>query len=134
MGEWVWKQIRNNQKRFKLCKIEKSERIEREIEFAIVIADWCCLCRSAGESVSHLLLHCPIASDLWAFLFCLAGICWVMPNSVVSMLESWNGILGSRRYGTVGVTLACMMWCIWGQGWRQDLMFGGAKYGKYGNK
>uniref|UniRef100_A0A7N2REE9 HIT domain-containing protein n=1 Tax=Quercus lobata TaxID=97700 RepID=A0A7N2REE9_QUELO len=78
--------------------------------------------RSAGESVSHLLLHCPIASDLWAFLFCLAGICWVMPNSVVSMLESWNGILGSRRYGTVGVTLACMMWCIWGQGWRQDLM------------
>ena len=102
MGEWVWKQIRNNQKRFKLCKIEKSEREERELEFAFVIADWCCLCRSAGESVSHLLLYCPIASYLWAFLFCLAGICWIMPNSVVSMLESWNGILGSCRYGTVG--------------------------------
>ena len=49
----------------------------------------------------HLLLHCPIASNLWYFLFCLVGISWVMPNSVASMLKSWNGKLGSRRYGTV---------------------------------
>ena len=58
------------------------------------MANWCCLCKSDGESVSHLLLHCPIASDLWAFLFCLNEISWLTPNSVVLMLESWT-VLGS---------------------------------------
>jgi len=53
------------------------------------------LCKSDGESVSHLLLHCPIASDLWAFLFCLNEISWLSPNSVDLMLESWDSFGGA---------------------------------------
>ena len=52
-----------------------------------------------GKVLSQLLLPCPIASDLWYFSS-LVGISWVMPNSVVSMLVSLNGMLGSHRYGT----------------------------------
>ena len=63
-----------------------------------------------------MLLHCPTSSDLWAFLFCLVGIAWVMPSSVNSMLESWSCVLGSCRCTTVqGATPACLMWCILGE-------------------
>ena len=42
-----------------------------------VIVDWCCLCKSDGESVSHLLLHCPTVSEMWASLFCIVGLAWL---------------------------------------------------------
>ena len=42
-----------------------------------VIVDWCCLCKSDGESVSHLLLHFPTVSEMWAFLFCIVGLAWL---------------------------------------------------------
>ena len=58
---------------------------------------------SDSESVSHLLLHCPIASDLWPFLFCLNEISWLIQNSVVLMLESWTvGVLGWGEGGMCG--------------------------------
>ena len=41
---------------------------------AFIMADWCCLCKSDGKSASHLLLHCPIACDLWAFLSILPSL------------------------------------------------------------
>jgi hypothetical protein len=47
------------------------------------------MCKSNGESVDHLLLHCPIAKDLWDMLLCLLGVTWVMPHSVSAMLESF---------------------------------------------
>ena len=50
------------------------------------MADWCCLCKSDGESASHPLLHFPIACDLWAFLFCLVQVTWVMPSHVMPMV------------------------------------------------
>ena len=34
----------------------------------------------------HPLLHFPIACDLWAFLFCLVQITWVMPSYVMPMV------------------------------------------------
>ena len=63
-----------------------------------------------GKVLSQLLLPCPIASDLWYFSS-LVGISWVMPNSVISMLVSLNGMLGSHRYGTGGGGV----WGIWGE-------------------
>uniref|UniRef100_A0A2N9J2I5 CobW/HypB/UreG nucleotide-binding domain-containing protein n=1 Tax=Fagus sylvatica TaxID=28930 RepID=A0A2N9J2I5_FAGSY len=47
--------------------------------------------------VDHLLLHCPIASELWDFLFCLVGLDWVMLRTVIAMLASWRGIMGPFR-------------------------------------
>ena len=36
----------------------------------ILILGWCCICKRNGESADHLLIHCPLASDL-ANLWCL---------------------------------------------------------------
>ena len=58
-----------------------------------MIVDWCCMCKSNGDSVAWLLLHCPFAMELWDMLFCLLGVSWVMPSFVCAMLESWRGIV-----------------------------------------
>ena len=72
------------------------------------------MCISSGEIVSHLLLHCLIAYDLWVFFFCAIGITWVMLNSVKSVMESWRGMMRRCRYGTEwGAEPACILWCIW---------------------
>ena len=45
------------------------------------------MCKANGESMNHLLLHSPIARDMWVYLLCLVGLNWEMPNSVLAMLE-----------------------------------------------
>ena len=49
----------------------------------MVVMDWICMCKSNRESVDHLLLHCTIAWELWALLFCLFRVNWV-PKSAVA--------------------------------------------------
>ena len=48
------------------------------------------MCKRCGDSVDHLLLHCPIAYEMWSMIFCLFGICWVMPQRVVDLLDCWS--------------------------------------------
>ena len=61
-------------------------------------------------------MHCPIGFDLRAFFLCLAGVNWVMPVSVKSMMKSCSGVLGSHRYAIVwGATPPSLIWCIWGE-------------------
>ena len=40
----------------------------------VKIIDWCYMCKCNGESVDHLMLHCPIISDLWSMIFGLFGV------------------------------------------------------------
>ena len=35
----------------------------------ICILDWCYMCKCNSESVDHLFLHCPVASELWDMVF-----------------------------------------------------------------
>ena len=55
---------------------------------SIIVLDWCYMCKRCGESVEHLLLHCPIASELWSLVFCLFGLHWFMPLKVLEVFES----------------------------------------------
>ena len=32
------------------------------------LANRCCMCCCEGESVDHLLLHCPVTHTLWTFM------------------------------------------------------------------
>jgi hypothetical protein len=80
----------------------------------VLILDWCCMCKKAGETVDHLLLHCPFAWELWSMVFELFGVLWVMPRSIVEMLECWQGNFGKHRNCLIWrVVPHCLMWSIW---------------------
>jgi hypothetical protein len=40
----------------------------------IIVVSWCYMCKTDGESVNHLLLHCPYAKELWDMIFGLFGL------------------------------------------------------------
>ena len=80
----------------------------------IAVLEWCFMCKRCGESVDHLLLHCPIAYELWSMVFCLFGIHWVMPYKVSEVLASWPGKFG--RHQNIGLwrfVPHCLFWCLW---------------------
>ena len=45
----------------------------------VTILDWCYMCERSEESANHLLLHCPIALELWSMVWALFGLLWVVP-------------------------------------------------------
>ena len=72
------------------------------------------MCKCNSESVNHLFLHCPVASELWDMVFGLFEVNWVMPLSVVGLFACWQGHFGRLCNGVVWkVVPPCLMWCIW---------------------
>ena len=65
-----------------LDKILTTDNLRKQ---RVLVLDWCYMCKKCGESVDHLLLHCPIACELWSLVFCLFGIHWVMPQKVIEL-------------------------------------------------
>ena len=80
----------------------------------LVIMDWCCMCKEAGESIDYLFHHCHTARELWALVFSMFGIWWVMPRHVVDLLAYWNFCKRRSRSATAwGLIPNCLMWVIW---------------------
>ena len=44
----------------------------------MVVVHWCCMCKQNGETIDHLLIHYPIARELWNTACSLFGVHWVM--------------------------------------------------------
>ena len=75
---------------------------------------WWIVCITCdGESVDHLLLHCPITHSLWSFMLQAFGIHWVMPGSVVGLLSCWHQWLGNHNSNIWNLVLGCLMWIVW---------------------
>lgn len=55
------------------------------------------MCKRSGESIDHLLLHCPIAYEMWTMVCCLFGLQWVMPKMAIDMFSAWQGTLGRHH-------------------------------------
>jgi hypothetical protein len=80
----------------------------------LILQEWCCICKCNGESVDHLFLHCSVASDLWALVFSMFGIQWVMPQTVLELLSGWLGWLGCHNSILVWkMAPHCLVWCLW---------------------
>jgi hypothetical protein len=51
--------------------------------------DKCCICKTNGESVDHLLLYCDVVYAIWSACFSCFGMSWVMPRNVINLLNCW---------------------------------------------
>ena len=72
------------------------------------------MCKRNGETTYHLLIHCPIAQELWNMVCSLFGVCWVLPRGVVDLLAS--GLVKFHRHRTKVLWIMirhCLMWVIW---------------------
>ena len=54
------------------------------------------MCKRSGELVDHLLLHYPIAFELWTMVWNLFDLLWVIPQSVTDLFSAWQGPLGKH--------------------------------------
>ena len=80
----------------------------------VPVMDWCFMWKRSGESVNHLLLHCPIAFELWSMVWSLFGVIWVMPQSVANLFTSWQGPFGRQRNIDLWRAVPhCVLWCLW---------------------
>ena len=92
-----------------LGKILTTDNLRR---CGIIVVNWCCMCKADGESVDHLLLHCPYAKELWDMIFGLFGLQWVMPKTVLDLMYCWHGSVG--RHSVIWNAIPhCLMWCLW---------------------
>ena len=68
------------------------------------------MCRSASETMDHLLLHRPVALALWSRLFKEAALSWGNPESCEELFcESYSFFGGNKR----GVVLKrCAMMAV----------------------
>ena len=75
----------------------------------------CCLCKSDGETIDHLLLHCKIACSLWYAIFTRIGLSWVMLSNVAGLFACWW--LGGRSRSAVVWKMVpqCLLWCLWSE-------------------
>jgi hypothetical protein len=77
------------------------------------MTSWCCMCRCNGETVEHLLLHCPVVGVLWNWVLQAFGIHWVIPGTVADLLFSWWNGLGRHSSDIWNLVPACLMWTVW---------------------
>ena len=112
----VWKPLAPSKVNFFMwtASLGKVLTIDNLRKRQLVLLDWCCMCKAAGESINHLFLHCNIASDLWNFVFTLLGLQWVMPCHVVDLLACWSGCLCRVSPTAIwGLIPHCLMWVLW---------------------
>jgi hypothetical protein len=80
----------------------------------VIVIEWCCLCKKSGESIDHLLLHCEVVQALWSYVLTLFGVEWVMPRTVLELLNSWGAALGGgHAIEAWRLAPLCLLWCIW---------------------
>ena len=77
------------------------------------LVSWCCMCRNAGETRTHLLIHCDMASDLWHLVLRTFGMLWVFPNTIADLLFGWFNCFGKHSSSIWNLVPPCLMWTIW---------------------
>ena len=73
------------------CRLRKILTLDILWNKGVTVVDWCYMDKRSGESVNHLLLHCPIASESWTLVWAVFGLLRVMPQSVTDLFSALQG-------------------------------------------
>jgi len=52
------------------------------------------MCKTSGESIDNLFLHCMVATEWWSTILRMFGVVWVMPRSVKKRCWELEGAKG----------------------------------------
>jgi hypothetical protein len=77
---------------------------------------WCCMCCNAGETGSHLLVHCSLASDLWSLVLRSFGVLWVFPDHITDLLSGCYNYFGKHNSMVWNLVPLCLVWTVWREG------------------
>ena len=78
------------------------------------LANRCPLCGKDEESLDHQLLHCPKVHNLWAIIFTIFGVYWVLTRSIKDTLARWKGPPSRKSLRKVWMAASlCLFWTIW---------------------
>ena len=77
------------------------------------LAGRCYMCCCEGETICHLLLHCPKAMGMWNFVFRSFGFMWVMPKDLTDLFVGWHNWLGKSHSRIWNLIPSCLVWIIW---------------------
>ena len=61
--------------------------VDNLIEWGMVAVNRFCMCKSSIPKIGSVL-HCPVAMELWDFVFVVSGIKWFMPK-MMNLLLYW---------------------------------------------
>ena len=76
----------------------------------------CYLCMENEETVNHLFLHCPVATNLWNMFYCLSGLKWVMPQNLRDAQMSWSLWRVDKTIKKIWLMIsAAIFWCLWNE-------------------
>ena len=71
----------------------------------VVVVDWRCMRKQNGETIDHLLIHGPIAQELWNMVCSLFG-----------RIGSCHVVFNRHRTTVIWSMIPyCLMWGIWGE-------------------
>ena len=78
---------------------------------------WCVLCKSNGEVLDHLLLHCPFTYFVWLKVFRALQVQVVMPKSwkELSKIQWFQGGNKKRTKVLWRCIFMAASWCVWTQ-------------------
>jgi hypothetical protein len=79
----------------------------------VIVIDRWYMCKKAGESVDHLLLHCNVASTLWTSVFSCFRLSWVMLRRVIDLFTCWWSSGRPMSVAVWKMTPICVFWCPW---------------------
>lgn len=61
-----------------LAALEKILTVDNLRKWHFIVVEWCCMGKTSGESMDHILFHYEMASALWNTFFSLVGLDWVL--------------------------------------------------------
>ena len=77
----------------------------------INVVSWFCMCKEDRETMNHLLVNCPVASDLWDVIFTLFEVQSVMPKGVIELLSCWKNQFRRHRNSAIWKAVPhCLIW------------------------
>lgn len=91
-----------------LNRIHTNDNLKKK---GMIFLNHCILCMKDEEDVSHLLIRCDFASQIWARILEWTNYHWVEPPDLAQLIDQWA--LGSQTAKAKEIEIILLMHVVW---------------------